>query len=308
MISPTRCAGTPISFAKWSLSHLLWPAVVAAGTWGTYLGSRSGYPLPAVIVAVAVAMMAIVTVAEQIVPYRRDWNALTDRQSVNDLAHALVENQIGDRVGGLVFLTAAASLAGPLATLLGRPVWPSESPVIAQIVLVVFIGDGLDYWKHRLLHTIPWLWRIHALHHGIDQLHVFKSSRLHFTDILMRFLVVYAPLAILGAPAGIVFWYTSFIGIFGIIGHSNIDLRLPTVLHRVFMTPQVHRLHHSVERAVSDSNYVNVFPIWDILFATFSHPDRHRLDQVGVVGDPIPSGFVGQFLAPFMWSRLEKGT
>jgi len=100
------------------LSHVLWPLIVAAGTCGTYLGFRSGYPLPAVFLAVNVTMLALVAVAEQGLPYRRDWNALRDWQSVNDLARALVENQIGERLGGLVFLTVAASLAGRLTTLL----------------------------------------------------------------------------------------------------------------------------------------------------------------------------------------------
>jgi sterol desaturase/sphingolipid hydroxylase (fatty acid hydroxylase superfamily) len=83
---------------------------------------------------------------------------------------------------------------------------------------------------------------------------------------------------------------------------------VPSVFHRVLMTPQVHRLHHSIDRAVSDTNYINIFPIWDILFGTFSDPDAHDLQRVGVVGDPIPSGFLGQFLSPFMWSRLVKET
>jgi ornithine lipid hydroxylase len=286
------------------LSHTLWPGVVVAGTWGTYLGFRTGYPLPIVFLAVNVAMLVFVGVAEQVLPHRRDWNALTDRQSINDLGHALVENQIGDRLGGLVFLTLAAILAGRLTTLLGHSAWPSDWPLVGQICLVVFVGDGLDYWKHRLLHTVPWLWRIHALHHGITQLHIFKASRLHFTDVLARFVVVYSPLAILGAPAELVFWYTSFISIFGVIGHSNVELRVPPVFHRLLMTPQVHRLHHSIERALSDTNYINIFPFWDILFGTFSHPDEHGVEDVGVVGDPIPAGFLGQFLSPFMWGRL----
>ncbi len=88
--------------------------------------------------------------------------------------------------------------------------WPSHWPPFAQIGLVVFVGDGLDYWKHRLLHTVPGLWRVHALHHGITRLHALKAARLHFTDLLMRFLLVYAPLVVLGAPARIIFWYTAF--------------------------------------------------------------------------------------------------
>src|SRR5438093_1504262 len=124
--------------------------------------------------------------------------------------------------------------------------WPFASPPLVQIGLAVVIGDGLDYWTHRLLHTVPGLWRIHALHHGITQLHALKAARLHATNLLARFVLVYAPLVVLGAPARVIFWYTSLIGILGVIGHSNTGLRLPSALHRLLMTPQFHALHHSI--------------------------------------------------------------
>ena len=180
--------------------------------------------------------------------------------------------------------------------------------MLLQIGLVTLVGDGLDYAKHRLVHTVPWLWRVHALHHGVSRFHVFKAGRLHFIEVLMRFALVFSPLAIAGAPPEIILWYAAFIPIFGIVGHSNVDVRTPSVVHRLLMTPQVHRLHHSIERTTSDTNYANIFPIWDVLFGTFSHPDTHSVDQVGVIDDPIPSGFVGQFLSPFTWGRLVKET
>ncbi len=88
------------------------------------------------------------------------------------------------------------------------------------------------------------------------------------------------------------------------IGHSNTGPRVPSVAHRLLMTPQVHSLHHSIDRTLSDSNYANVFPMWDIVFGTYSDPDRCLPDEVGVRDDPIPDGFVAQFLAPFTWRRL----
>jgi ornithine lipid hydroxylase len=241
-----------------------------------------------------------------VIPARAEWSALTDRQSLNDLGHAIVANLIGERLGELIILTLAASAAGGLSTLVGGSVWPSHWPPFAQIGLVVFVGDGLDYWKHRRLHTVPGLWRVHALHHGITQLHALKAAPLHFTDLLMRFLLVYAPLVVLGAPARIIFWYTAFIGILGVIGHSNTRPRVPSVVHRLLMTPQVHSLHHSVDRRLSDSNYANVFPVWDIVFGTYSDPGRHAPGAVGVRDDPLPEGFVAQLLSPFTWPRLVK--
>lgn len=282
--------------------------MVGAGTYFTYLGFRSGYDLGLVFLAVNVGMLVVVVAAEQMVPCRREWNALKDRQTINDLAHGLIQSQIAERLGGLLFLTVAADTAAGLAALVGRPLWPAQWPLIVQIVLVIAIADGIDYWKHRLLHTVPCLWRFHALHHGITQLHAFRSARNHFTELLMRFLLVYSPLIVIGAPAAIIFWYTSFISILGLVGHSNVRLYVPSVVHPLLMTPQVHWLHHSIDRSVSDTNYANILPIWDILFGSFSHPDSHTLETVGVVDNPIPSSFIGQFMSPFVWNRLAGNT
>ncbi len=289
-----------------AVSYLLWPFVVIAGMYGTHLALESGYPLPLVFFAVNGGLLGSVLLAEQVIPVRAEWNALTDRQSPNDLAHAIVENVIGERIGELVMSTLAGLAAARLSTWLGGSLWPGHWPALAQIGLVVFVGDGLDYWNHRLLHTVPALWRIHALHHGITRLHALKAARLHFTNVLARFVFVYAPLVLFGAPARLIFWYTAFIGILGVIGHSNTRTRLPSVVHRLLMTPQVHALHHSVDRSLSDTNYANVFPVWDIVFGTYTHPEGHAPGNVGVRDDPIPEGFVGQFLAPFTWGRLVK--
>ena len=74
----------------------------------------------------------------------------------------------------------------------------------------------------------------------------------------------------------------------------------------VLMTPQVHSLHHSIDRVLSDSNYANIFPIWDIVFGTFSDPDRHAAGEIGVRDDPIPQDFLAQLLSPFTWWQLVK--
>ena len=74
------------------------------------------------------------------------------------------------------------------------------------------------------------------------------------------------------------------------------------------MTPHVHRLHHSIDRSLSDTNYANIFPFWDHLFGTFSDPTLHVAGEVGVADDPIPSSFLGQFLSPFTWTSLVSGS
>jgi len=204
----------------------------------------------------------------------------------------------------LLLLTLGAGAAARLASL-ANSAWPSEWPMALQVLVGVVVADGLDYWKHRVLHT-AWGWRLHGLHHGITRLHALRSARSHFVEVVMRFLFVYVPLVAAGAPPEVLVWHAALIGTLGVIGHSNVRLRVPSAFHSLLMTPHVHRLHHSNERAIADSNFANILPLWDLLFGTFSHPDAHELRGVGVIGDDVPASFVAQVVAPFGW-RAARG-
>lgn len=283
-----------------AITHGLWPIVVVAGVALVELGVWLGHDPGMVFLAVNVGTMGAVLAAEQIAPHRREWSAFTDRQSVNDLGHGLLQTELGDRLGNALLPMVAAWTASLLAALVRRPPWPAAWPMALQVLAGVVAADGLDYWKHRALHTRCG-WRLHALHHGITRLHALRAARSHFGEVVMRFLVVYAPLVAVGAPRAVLFWHAAAISTLGVIGHSNVRLRLPSPLHRLVMTPHVHRLHHSNQRAVADTNFANILPLWDVLFGTFSHPDAHALRDVGVVGDDVPATFVHQLLAPFAW-------
>jgi sterol desaturase/sphingolipid hydroxylase (fatty acid hydroxylase superfamily) len=278
-----------------AIAHGLWPLVVVAGVALVELGLRLGHEPAAVLFVVNVGTLGVVLAAEQLAPHRRAWNALTDGQSVNDLGHGILQSVLGERIGGLVLLAVATGLVTARAP---RSIWPSEWPMALQVLLGVVVADGLDYWKHRALHTV-WGWRLHALHHGITRLHALRAARSHFGEVALRFVLVYSPLVVIGAPHAVVFWHAVLIGVLGVIGHSNVRLRLPSPMHRLLMTPHVHRLHHSNERAIADTNFANVLPLWDMLFGTFTHPDEHVLRDVGVIGDEMPAGFVRQVVAPF---------
>jgi sterol desaturase/sphingolipid hydroxylase (fatty acid hydroxylase superfamily) len=289
-----------------AVGYALWPLLVAAAVGCTALGIGRGHDPGVVFLVVSVATLALTLAAEQAVPLRPEWNALTDRQSLNDLGHGIVQSTLGDRLGGLVLVTLGTAAGARLAAVGASSVWPTAWPLALQVLLGVALADGLDYWKHRALHT-DFGWRLHALHHGITRLHALKSARSHVGEVVLRFLCVYTPLLSLGAPADVVFWHAVLIGTLGVIGHSNVHVRLPAFVHAMLMTPQVHRLHHSSQRVVADTNFANIFPAWDVVFGTFSHPRDRVLRGVGVVGDPMPAGFVRQLLFPFTRPPADVG-
>ena len=131
-----------------------------------------------------------------------------------------------------------------------------------------------------------------------------KASRTHLFDMLLRSLVVYAPLVVLGVPLEVLAWYPAAVTILGPVGHSNLDLCLPSWIHPFLLTPQGHRIHHARALALSSSNYAGVVPLWDVLFGTFEHPDHHPVPDVGIEPDPLPRDFLGQLALPLRWRRL----
>ena len=148
-----------------AIALLLWPLVVVTSIAVVAHASQLGYEPAAILFAVNVGTLMLLLTAEQAVPHRREWSALTDRQTLNDLGHGILQSQVGERLGVLLLLTVAAGAASRRTFLAHHPIWPVEWPMSLQVLLGVVVADGLDYWKHRVLHT-AWGWRLHGLHHG----------------------------------------------------------------------------------------------------------------------------------------------
>ena len=173
----------------------------------------------------------------------------------------------------------AAGLAATLPAVFD--VWPHAWPVAAQIGLVIVAAEFLEYWRHRLAHRVPLLWRAHELHHSGDQLNVLKSSRNHILDLLMRSLMVFTPLVLLGAPAIWMPMYSAAVLVVGPLSHANLALRFPRWLHYVIATPDVHAIHHARAESLADRNF-SILPLLDIAFGTFEHPEGHGRPAAGV--------------------------
>ena len=284
----------------------VWPIVVVGSLAGFVAGFERGFGEASLFAVPAAAILGLVFL-ELLLPERPGAGVLRDPQAPNDMAHGVVGQAFGNTLGQVVFVVAAAALAGTISERLGGNLWPVHWPGWLQVLALVFVADGLDYWRHRLQHTVSWLWPMHALHHSIDRLNALKSGRGHFLDMLFRNLVVYAPLVALGAPRDVMLAYAAAVTVFGPVAHANVRLPVPSFLHRLVLTPQVHRIHHARPLALAQSNYANVFPFWDILFGTFVHPDRPGRFDYGIEGDVMPATLGGQIAAPFVWNRLTRG-
>ncbi|WP_018294993.1 sterol desaturase family protein [Mariprofundus ferrooxydans] len=145
--------------------------------------------------------------------------------------------------------------------------WP---PAIALVCAVVLL-DLAIYAQHRLFHAVPVLWRLHQVHHADRDIDVTTGLRFHPFEILLSMLIKMAVVALLGASVPAVLLFEVILNGMAMFNHANFRLpvRADAVVRRLFVTPDMHRVHHSVIRRETNSNYGFNLSLWDRLFATY---------------------------------------
>jgi sterol desaturase/sphingolipid hydroxylase (fatty acid hydroxylase superfamily) len=142
---------------------------------------------------------------------------------------------------------------------------------------------GLDlvvYSQHRLFHRVPLFWRFHRMHHTDLDLDVTSGARFHPLEILLSLLIKMAAVALLGAPAWSVVLFEIILNGTAMFNHANVRLnsRVDRLLRLLVVTPDMHRVHHSVIHRETDSNFGFNFPWWDRLFGTYrAQPEAGHL-------------------------------
>lgn len=157
---------------------------------------------------------------------------------------------------------------------------------IASFVVALLALDGATYLVHRLLHQIPFLWRVHLVHHIDASVDATTAFRQHPIEGVLRFAFIAVPAWVLGAPPAAIAVYRLLGALNSVLEHANI--RVPRVLDRVFVllwvTPDMHKVHHSRERVETDSNYANLFSFFDRVFLTFTPSTRGPSVRYGIRG------------------------
>jgi ornithine lipid hydroxylase len=279
------------------VAWLAWPVSMAVFMAASAWCFHSDIDLAVWIPALTTANFLVILALEQLWPRRPEMNTLRDWQSINDSLHGALTGllrPIGNSIG-LVLLAAASELrlAADAATW-----WPAGWGIVPQFLLAHAIVSLAAYWVHRAFHEYDRLWWFHAIHHDTQQVHVLKSGRFHFLDEIVSAIVTPLPLLALGAPTEVVVLRNMYSVFSGSLAHANFEQRFPAWVHYLVSTVDVHNLHHARERRYHDSNYAGL-PLWDVLFGTFHHPDRHRPAAFGIAGDYVPRNFFAQLWFPF---------
>ena len=284
--------------------QLVFPAVLAGGVALTWLMVARGYHPGVVLNVVTLAVFVLVAVLEYLLPQRSDWRK-SDGQVLNDLGHTWLSTGVGALLGNLTLGFVVPVVVDGLWG--GATWWPSDWPFLLQIVVVFLLADLGRYVQHRMHHEIPFLWRFHALHHSVERMSVFKTSRSHVVERYFQAVAMFGLLMLLGCPLEVMIWYIIPNSVLGMLDHSNLVADLGRV-EWVIMGPAAHWIHHSAAPEDLNVNYGSALVLWDQVFGTYRDPTRVPLPEVvGIEDDPVPRDFVGQYLSPFFWSRYTSG-
>ncbi|MFN6955677.1 MAG: sterol desaturase family protein [Acetobacteraceae bacterium] len=144
-------------------------------------------------------------------------------------------------------------------------------PFWLSVLLAVVLLDLAIYLQHVMFHALPALWRVHRMHHADTDIDVTTGLRFHPVEIVLSMLIKFAAIAALGAPAVAVLLFEVLLNATSMFNHANLRLpeRVDAVLRRVLVTPDMHRVHHSVIERETNSNFGFNLAIWDRLFGTY---------------------------------------
>lgn len=166
-------------------------------------------------------------------------------------------------------------------THLGMPgIWGA----LLAVLVGTFVADFFYYWFHRTLHANKYLWQTHLLHHSDEHMNAFTAQRGHFTETLVSPLFVAIPTAMLFQLPPVTIGILSLIPYaYLFFAHANVRADFGP-LWWLLISPDYHRIHHSIELRHRDKNFTNWFPIWDLLFGTAYLPEKDECPETGVEG------------------------
>lgn len=191
--------------------------------------------------------------------------------------------------------------------------WLPEMPLWLYVVLGVMFLDLIGaYTAHLVEHKVKPLWMVHLVHHSDHNVDTTTANRHHPLESLIRYIFTLIGIFVVGAPIGIIMLYQSLSVVLSQFNHANIRLpkKVDNAISWLIVSPDMHKVHHHYRLPYTDSNYGNIFSIWDRLFGTFMKMD---VDSIVYGVDTFPdekenSSIIGLLKQPFHKYRRPTTT
>ncbi len=285
----------PAERAAW-LPFLHYPAVMITTFVVFALMRGLGVPLVVSTYVPVVLAAMLVMALEWRFPYRGDWRPPVSEVKT-DLEFMTAVQLAFPPLVGFVFAYAlikpARALNLPIAAL-----WPHAWPIWLQAVLMVLVVDFLRYWLHRASHESDTLWRLHSVHHSVEQLYWLNTARFHLLEKVLQMMLDSVPFVLMAVDPTVLSLYYIAYASNGFFQHCNIDIRYG-VLNYIVGSAETHRWHHSRVPRESNANYGNTVIIWDLVFGTWFLPTERAVQALGLQDPAYPKSFWALMRAPF---------
>jgi sterol desaturase/sphingolipid hydroxylase (fatty acid hydroxylase superfamily) len=171
-----------------------------------------------------------------------------------------------------------------------------DQPIEAQFIEAFLLSEIAEYWAHRTMHMVPFMWRFHKVHHGITEMDWLASARLHPVDRAFTRSSAYLPLFVLGFSTSTIGLFAVFAAVQALAVHANVRFTFGPFRY-LLATPQYHHWHHDAD-AATNKNFAAKLPLVDWMFGSLylpKHlwPNRYGIDEIS------PESYLDQLLWPF---------
>ena len=231
--------------------------------------------------SVFIGLFAVFAIAETFLPRRQradtarrwfvNWSlSIIDTVTINIMAFVMP----------VMAVSAAIDAGNNGWGLFNNLSWPNW----LEIVLAILILDFAIWLQHLITHKVPLLWRLHQVHHADKEMDVTTAIRFHPVEIALSMLLKIGLVYLLGPVAFAVILFEILLNGSALFNHANIYLpkKLDAIIRKVLVTPDMHRVHHSVHREEHDSNYGISLSIWDHMFRTYVAQPKEGHDEMNV--------------------------
>jgi sterol desaturase/sphingolipid hydroxylase (fatty acid hydroxylase superfamily) len=219
--------------------------------------------------------------------FRRGWRT--------DVTHFLFTRSLSNAFTFVIVGTLIVLLHGLISPAFQRAV--AEQSRSLQFVEALLIANIGAYAGHRLSHTVPFLWRFHAVHHSSSELDWLAAARVHPLDQIVTKALTIVPLYLLGFSKATFGAYIGVATVHAVFIHANVRFKFGP-LRWIIGTPAFHHWHHSADKEAFNKNFAGELPLLDLLFGTF-HLPKDRMPKTYGTSDPVPLGYFGQLGYPF---------
>lgn len=221
----------------------------------------------------------VFSVFEYAFPYRKTVQFFAKRKLTN-FSFAIINTALVRLMSATGLVTVAVYAANKQIGLFNNTNFPAG----VELVLSLLVFDLLIYFQHLLMHLWSPLWRLHRLHHSDLEYDLSTALRFHPIEIGLSFIIKLIVTLLMGAPVLSVIIFEIVLSSLAIFSHSNIHIpdRLDSVLRRLIITPNFHRIHHSIRVSETNSNYAFNLTVWDFLFGTYVAKSKVPDDEMPI--------------------------